>query len=115
MSASICITSTQSTAADTKIEMKIIHQKEECIHALNVIRQNHNVPNLNWNTELAYQAEEWALTSALRQQMAVEPSSGVGENVYRSFGTSKDTPPVPCSRAIFSWYNGYVSFIKRVN
>jgi hypothetical protein len=95
--------------ADDNINIRIIQQKHECEHAMNIVRGNHLVKRLTWDDKLAFGAEEWALSLALRRKTEIDKSHKIGEAVYR-FRGFYNSGPVSCAKAIYKWYEGIKNF-----
>ncbi|XP_066927047.1 uncharacterized protein [Clytia hemisphaerica] len=86
----------------------------ECVYAHNQVRRKHGLPNLLWDPELSYNAEEWALILASRSAGLIhskQPSNrnGIyyGENLFYGMGSVYGHN---CSEAVYAWYSEIRNF-----
>lgn len=94
-------------------EFTILHKKvtmkrelPECLYAHNVIRSAIGSGNLIWDADLAYNAEQWAITLAARDKGMVHShmpdNNGIyfGENIY----LWEENGQATCENATYYWY-----------
>ena len=96
---------TVDTEEDVYVE--IIRQRRECVYAHTIIRTIHGQFSMDWNEDLAYEAESWAIYLAAKvgtlQHSNFQFSNGTyyGENLYSLEGPVE---PARCHLAIHQWY-----------
>ena len=88
------------------VTIRLIHEANECLFGHNKIRKLYQSPNVQWDKDLAYDAEKWALTLALNNNglqhspFIDEKGNRYGENLYMYRGSD----PKNCHDAIYLWY-----------
>ena len=92
--------------AKTPVTIRLIHEAYECLYGHNQIRNLYQCGNVQWDKDLAYEAEKWALTLALNNDGTYHSSffdehgNQYGENLYHYQGSD----PKNCRDAIYMWY-----------
>ena len=92
--------------AKTPVTIHLIHEAYECLYGHNQIRNLYQCGNVQWDKDLAYEAEKWALTLALNNDGTYHSSffdehgNQYGENLYHYQGSD----PKNCRDAIYMWY-----------
>ena len=92
--------------AKTPVSIKLVHEAYECLYGHNQIRNLYQCANVQWDRDLAYEAEKWALTLALNNDGAYHSSffdehgNKYGENLYHYQGSDLKN----CRDAIYMWY-----------
>ena len=88
------------------VTIRLIHEANECLFGHNKIRKLYRSPDVQWDKDLAYDAEKWALKLALNNNGAQhstfidEKGNRYGENLY----IYKGSDPKNCHDAIYLWY-----------
>ena len=97
---------------NSEVTITVIRDSEACKFAHNVIRRDwHNTAELEWDDDLAYEAEKWAIHLALSntnlQHSGQPPGNFIdenneryGENLYVMYGSVSQR----CSDAVLFWY-----------
>ena len=90
-----------------KTLLKSIRESEGCLFAHNYIRKEwHGTNELQWDDDLAYEAEKWAIQLALindretHSTMLDENGDHYGENLFYIDGSTS----VQCMDAVYFWY-----------
>ena len=87
--------------------IKIVREDKECLYGHNVLRDIHNDKKMEWDPNLAYEAEKWAIHNALLDNGASHSTlrdrngNYYGENLYYDGASSEHKN---CHDAIWLWY-----------
>ena len=102
-----CILVLAADEPSESIQLKGIREPEACLFAHNYIREVwHGTGKLEWDADLAYEAEKWAIHLALQNQnmyhssMVDESGKPFGENLYFIDGSTSKR----CIDAVYFWY-----------
>jgi len=99
----LCLLLLPSIATSSKVVL-LTRQEKTCAFGSDFIRNNHKLPNIAYDENLAVGAEDWAIRCALNNVMELS-SLPYGENLFWSYGNS-----VTCENPLFSWYKAIKNF-----
>ena len=79
-----------------------------CTEGINKIRAAFGDENLTWDTKLAQEAEDWALTQAINSpdDDSKHADTKNGENTFQAWYFTKDQfmDAITCDYPLWSWY-----------